>query len=249
MRKQLNTKQSDTLFSESRPDLHPFKFNQAVVDVFPDMINRSVPGYQTIIEGIGKIADKLLPSEARVYDLGCSTGSVSLSIAKQCKARDLCIHAVDNSEAMVERCRQHIKTFNYPARIDVSEGDITTLSIASCNMVVINFTLQFIAPEQRQAIIDKVFNALLPGGVLVISEKFTAESSIMNDTLVALHHDFKRENGYSELEISQKRSALEDVMRLDDFQTHFTRLRKAGFSDISPWFQHFNFFSFLAIKQ
>lgn len=248
MRKQLNTKQADTLFSESRPDLHPFKFNQAVVDVFPDMINRSVPGYQTIIDGIGKIANKLLPNEARVYDLGCSTGSVSLSIAKQCKEHNLHIHAVDNSQAMVERCRQHIKMFKYPAYINVSEGDITTLSIESCNMVVINFTLQFIAPEQRQAIINKVFNALTPGGVLVISEKFTAESDILNAILVGLHHDFKRENGYSELEISQKRSALEDVMKLDDYQTHFARLKKAGFGNVSPWFQHFNFFSFLAIK-
>jgi tRNA (cmo5U34)-methyltransferase len=248
MAKQTDITQADNLFSESRPDLHPFKFNQAVVDVFPDMINRSVPGYQTIIDGIGKIAKKLLPNAATVYDLGCSTGSVSLSIAKQCKSHALTIHAIDNSQAMVERCEQYINTFNYPAHIKVNKGDITKLSLDACDMVVINFTLQFIAPEERQAVIDTIFSALKSGGILVISEKFKASEAAINDTLSSLHHDFKRENGYSELEISQKRSALEDVMILDDFQTHFTRLQKAGFSNISPWFQHFNFFSFFAIK-
>jgi tRNA (cmo5U34)-methyltransferase len=248
MSKKTDVIKADTLFAESRPDLHPFKFNQAVVDVFPDMINRSVPGYQTIIHGIGKIAQTLLPNTATVYDLGCSTGSVSLSIAKQCKSHALTIYAIDNSTAMVERCEQYINTFNYPARIEVSKGDITELCFDSCDMVVINFTLQFIAPEQRQAVIDNIFKALKPGGVLVISEKFMSADSAINNTLTSLHHDFKRENGYSELEISQKRSALEDVMILDDFQTHFTRLQKAGFCNISPWFQHFNFFSFFAIK-
>ncbi|WP_371193007.1 carboxy-S-adenosyl-L-methionine synthase CmoA [Glaciecola sp. SC05] len=238
----------DRLFLSSDQDLHPFKFNQSVVDVFPDMINRSVPGYQTIVDGIGRISQRFLSAGSSVYDLGSSLGNVSLTIAKHNMGKSVCIYAIDNSIAMVERCRQHVGAYNYDALIDVQQGDITKLSLRPCDMVVINFTLQFIEPAQRQSLINKVFSALNPGGVLVVSEKISVEGQIMDELLIDLHHEFKRDNGYSDLEISQKRSALEKVMILDSFETHKKRLLAAGFSDISVWFQHFNFLSFCAVK-
>jgi tRNA (cmo5U34)-methyltransferase len=228
--------------------LHPFTFNQAVVDVFPDMINRSVPGYQTIVDGIGKIAKNTLADNSHVYDLGCSTGSVSLSIAKQCAPNALRISAIDNSEAMVKRCRQHIASYRHCSTINVSEGDITNISLLPCNMAVINFTLQFISQEHRQKIVSDIYRALEPGGICIISEKIKANSESVNHLLIDLHHDFKRDNGYSDLEISQKRSALEDVMILDTLDTHLNRMRTAGFTEISTWYQNLNFASMVAIK-
>jgi tRNA (cmo5U34)-methyltransferase len=242
------TSQVDKLFSAEKHDLYPFNFNQSVVDVFPDMINRSVPGYQTIIDGIGRISRFFLNPQSHAYDLGCSLGSVSLAIAKYNTGKSLHISAVDNSSAMVERCKHHVTAYSYDAVIDVQQGDITELSMQSCKMVVINFTLQFIAPSQRQAIINKVYDALEDGGVLIVSEKIAAQSLKLDTLLVELHHEFKRENGYSDLEISQKRSALENVMILDSFEQHHSRLSDAGFSEIGIWFQHYNFMSFCAVK-
>nr|WP_136252262.1 carboxy-S-adenosyl-L-methionine synthase CmoA [Ningiella ruwaisensis] len=241
----------DRLFFEQKQDLPPFSFNQAVVDVFPDMINRSVPSYQTIIDGIGRIAAKQLSENAQVYDLGCSLGSVSLSIAKHCSAKGVkCtnIRAIDYSHEMVARCKQHLNAFNYSANIEVHQADITEVEFESCDLVVINFTLQFIPVEKRQGIIDKIFTALKPGGILIISEKIRSQISEIDTLLVELHHDFKRENGYSDLEISQKRSALEKVMILDTLETHKGRLTQSGFTKVDTWMQHFNFLSLVAVK-
>ncbi|MFC4699296.1 carboxy-S-adenosyl-L-methionine synthase CmoA [Glaciecola siphonariae] len=239
----------DRLFKESKQDLFPFKFNQSVVDVFPDMINRSVPGYTTIVDGIGRVSRRFTDTSSRVYDLGCSLGNVSLSIAKYNVGKALTIEAIDNSPAMVTRCKEHVGAYNYDAFIQVQHADITALEFQACSLVVINFTLQFINPSLRQAIIDKIYASLEPGGALILSEKISASSDSMDSLLIDLHHEFKRENGYSDLEISQKRTALENVMILDTLKQHKQRLEQAGFEHPSVWFQHFNFMSLIAIKQ
>ena len=115
-------------------------------------------------------------------------------------------------------------------------------------MVVLNFTLQFITPEQRTELINRIAKNLVPGGLLVLSEKVTDQDNVCKELLIDLHHDFKRANGYSELEIAQKRTALENVMRPDSLSCHQERLTNAGFSHIAPWFQCFNFLSIVAIK-
>ena len=246
-----NSKQNkvDTLYSSTKSDLRPFQFNQAVVYVFPDMINRSVPSYQLIIDGIGAISAKYMTDGCRVYDLGCSLGSATLSVAKHNQGKQIHIDAIDNSAAMVERCAQHISAFNFDASIDVHKGDITAIDYHPCRLIVMNFTLQFISPEQRQELINKLYKALEPGGLLIVSEKITDKDDTLNDLLSSLHLDFKRDNGYSELEISQKRSALENVMILDSIDCHHQRFENAGFASSTVWFQHFNFVSFCAYKK
>lgn len=219
----------DTLYAAEQSAVDKFSFNQQVVDVFPDMINRSVPSYQNIIDGIGKIANLLCPVRPVIYDLGCSLGSVSLSIAKHAQSKSPDIKGIDYSQAMIDRCQQHIGAFNFGGSISLQQADLVTISLDHCSMAVINFTLQFIEPFQRQSVIDKVYKALEPNGIFVLSEKIKSSQNILDDILIELHHEFKRENGYSDLEISQKRSALEDVMKLDTIEEHRERLRHAGF--------------------
>ena len=124
-------------------------------------------------------------------------------------------------------------------------ADIRDVKIQQASLVVMNFTLQFIAPEHRQALLDRIYQGLKPGGVLLVSEKVgfdAAEQEWMSE----LHHAFKKANGYSELEISQKRTALERVLRPDTPATHRRRLHQAGFADCVQWFQCLNFVSFVA---
>jgi len=120
--------------------------------------------------------------------------------------------------------------------------------IQNAAIVVINFTLQFLPQADRSALIQHIYAGLKPGGILILSEKFITADTVTNDLLIDLHHDFKRANGYSELEISQKRSALENVMKPDTLAEHQQRLKAAGFSSQTLWFQCFNFCSMLAIK-
>lgn len=238
----------DTLFSAPIAKLGDWTFDERVAEVFPDMIQRSVPGYSNIISMIGMLAERFVTPASRVYDLGCSLGAATLSVRRHIQVPDCTIIAVDNSPAMVERCRRHLDAFRAATPVQVIEADICDIAIENASLVILNFTLQFLAPPARQQLLEKVWQGLNPGGALVLSEKFSFADADVGELLFSMHHDFKRANGYSELEISQKRSMLENVMLTDSVETHKARLKQAGFSHAELWFQCFNFGSLVALK-
>ncbi|MDR9827633.1 carboxy-S-adenosyl-L-methionine synthase CmoA [Vibrio sp. FNV 38] len=238
----------DTIFSAPIDKIGDFTFDEHVVEVFPDMIQRSVPGYSNIISAIGMLAERFVKPNTNVYDLGCSLGAATLSMRRHINQEGCHIIAVDNSPAMVERCKLHINSYRSDTPVDVVEADIREIDIDNASVVVLNFTLQFLSPDDRFTLLKKIHAGLRPGGILILSEKFVFEDSISNELLIDLHHDFKRANGYSELEISQKRSAIENVMRPDSTASHKQRFKEIGFSSFEVWFQCFNFGSMFAIK-
>lgn len=237
----------DTIYSQPQ-QVGEFRFDQSVAEVFPDMIQRSVPGYNTIVDTIGQVCGRYAKANSNIYDLGCSLGAVSLAASKYIDVKDCQILAIDNSPAMTERCELHVQAFKAKTPIQVICDDIQNITIENASCVVMNFTLQFIPPEQRIAVIEKIYAGLNPGGVLLLSEKLSHDTQQGNELVIDLHHEFKRRNGYSELEISQKRTALEDVMRTETYEQHKGRLKNAGFSDVVRWFTCFNFASMVAIK-
>lgn len=238
----------DNLFSEQESMLVDFAFDEKVVNVFPDMIRRSVPGYESIITMVGLIAAEYAQAESSIYDLGCSLGAASLSILKQLKQKDCKLVAVDNSQAMIDKCKANLDIEPGPAKVELQCADIQDIEIENASVVVMNFTLQFIAPEQRFDLIQKIYNGLRPGGILILSEKIIFANDNEQDVQEALQLAFKKANGYSELEISQKRTALENVLIPDTLDLHQQRLKSTGFSRSQLWFQCFNFISLLAIK-
>lgn len=239
---------TDLIFSNKQSKIKDFAFDAQVVEVFPDMISRSVPGYSTIIDTIGRLSQRYVTDNSQVYDLGCSLGAATLAMRKGITTKNCKIIGIDSSSAMVERCKMHVSAFKGETPVEIIEANILDIEIKNASMVVLNFTLQFIAPEQRQLLLNKIAKGLNPGGLLLLSEKIAHTDSVCNELLVDLHHDFKRANGYSELEIAQKRTALENVMLTDNLDTHLKRLKLAGFNHSAPWFQCFNFFSLIAIK-
>lgn len=238
----------DTLFSAPIEKLGDFTFDESVAEVFPDMIQRSVPGYSNIITAIGMLAERFVTANSNVYDLGCSRGAATLSARRHINQPNVKIIGVDNSQPMVERCRQHIAAYHSDIPVEILCNDIRHIEIKNASMVILNFTLQFLPPQDRVALLEKIHQGLNPNGVLVLSEKFRFEDEQNNDLLIDLHHQFKRANGYSELEVSQKRTALENVMRTDSIEIHKTRLKSIGFSHVELWFQCFNFGSMIAMK-
>lgn len=240
----------DNLFATRQARVADFVFDHDVARVFPDMIKRSVPGYPTIVESIGLIAGQHAIAGTRIYDLGCSLGAATQSMRRHVRAEACRITAVDNAAAMVERCREYMIAQDSMVEelcpVEVIEADITALDLQPCSVVVLNFTLQFISPDQRLELLRRIRQALLPGGVLILSEKlrFTDEST--QHSLEQLHYAFKRANGYSDLEIAQKRSAIENVMIPDTLEAHLQRLRDAGFGHAHAWFQCLNFCSMIA---
>lgn len=238
----------DLIYSQPHQKVDDFQFDQQVVEVFPDMIQRSVPGYSTIVDNIGLLAQRFAKDNTRIYDLGCSLGAATLSMRRYLAGKSVAITAIDYSQAMVTRCDTHLSAFKSDIPVTVLQQDITESEISNASVIAMNFTLQFIAPEKRQALLQKIYNGLVPGGILILSEKVSIGQSTGNESLIDLHHEFKRRNGYSELEISQKRAALENVMKLDPLSGHLNRLTEVGFSEALTWFQCFNFTSMLAIK-
>lgn len=238
----------DDIFSSPINNIGNFAFDEKVVEVFPDMIQRSVPGYSNIISAIGMLAERFVKPNSVIYDLGCSLGASTLSIRRNIHQEGCKIISVDNSKAMVERCRLHVNAYRSDTPVEVIEADIREIEIENASMVVLNFTLQFLSPEDRQSLLAKIYAGLRPGGILILSEKYVFEDESANELLIDLHHDFKRANGYSELEISQKRSAIENVLIPDSIPMHRKRLTDIGFSNVEVWFQCFNFGSMFAIK-
>lgn len=238
----------DNIFSSPIDNIGNFAFDERVVEVFPDMIQRSVPGYSNIISAIGMLAERFVKPNSTVYDLGCSLGAATLSIRRNIRQEGCKILSIDNSKAMVERCKLHVNAYRSDTPVEVIEADIRHVDISNASMVVLNFTLQFLSPEDRQNLLEKIYAGLRPGGILILSEKYVFGDEKSNELLVDLHHDFKRANGYSELEISQKRSAIENVLIPDSIGLHKDRLNKIGFSSVELWFQCFNFGSMFAIK-
>ena len=245
------SKQPDRLFAQPLEQVPDFVFNEDVVRVFPDMIKRSVPGYPTIVENLGVLAARFAQPHTALYDLGASLGAVTQSLRRHVRSDGCRVIAVDNSAAMVERCRQYLTAqdsmFQELLPVQVLEADILALPFEPASVVAMNFTLQFIAPDQRLALLARIRQALLPGGALILSEKLRFADEQAQDLLNELHLDFKRANGYSELEIAQKRSAIENVMRPDTLETHQERLLAAGYSKVVPWFQCLNFASLIAL--
>lgn len=237
----------DQIFAQTQ-QVVDFAFTAAVADVFPDMVRRSVPGYETVISQLGVLARYYAQADSTIYDLGCSLGAATLAMATQVRQPGVQYICVDNSEAMIQRCEQRLQRQLPVASFQTLVEDICQVPMQRASIVVLNFTLQFIQPAARQALIERIYHALLPGGVLILSEKIKCAEADQQALMTELYLEFKRANGYSELEISQKRSALENVLIPDTLTIHHERLQRAGFSQSLVWFQNFVFASMIAVK-
>ncbi|MCX7399258.1 MAG: carboxy-S-adenosyl-L-methionine synthase CmoA [Planctomycetales bacterium] len=238
----------DDIYSLPMNRVGEFQFDDQVVQVFPDMIARSVPGYASILSMIEQLAGRFVRPGTTVWDLGCSLGAATRLIRRQAPT-DCVIHAVDNSSAMIERLRVLLQeSTETGCPVELHEADLRSVEIRNASFVVLNLTLQFLHPDQRSQVIQKIAGGMEPGGALLLSEKICFTDPQQQDLLTNLHHDFKRAHGYSDLEISQKRSAIENLLIPETLETHVQRLRDAGFRTVAPWFQCFNFASILAVK-
>jgi tRNA (cmo5U34)-methyltransferase len=238
----------DNLFAQPLGKVPKFVFDRSVVDIFPDMIQRSVPGYQTIINHTGELADRFVQNNSHCYDLGCSLGASTLAIRERIEARNATIFAVDNSQAMLDKLEAILQSQPAKTKTKLVKNDICDIEITNASLVVLNFTLQFVPLDRRSELISSIYKGLNPNGCLIISEKLHFEPQSLNQLLTELHHQFKRDQGYSDLEISQKRDAIDKVLMPETLIMHIQRLKDCGFKSASPWFQCYNFGSLIAIK-
>ena len=230
----------------------PFRFNDRVAKVFPDMLRRSIPGYEASLEAIGSLAARYVHAGTNCYDLGCSLGAATVAMRQAIREPGCRIVAVDAAPAMIKRCRKIIdadpQVSDRMTDVDVVLADIRDIEIVNASMVVLNYTLQFLGLDDRDAVLERIAGGLNVGGILVLSEKVVDEDEDMEKLLMDLHHEHKRRNHYSALEVARKRAALENVLVPETVRAHRERLERAGFSTSAVWLRYFNFVSIIATR-
>jgi len=241
----------DRLYDGLEDEPGNFVFDERVVRVFPDMINRSVPGYGQVVGMMGLFARRYARDDSVLYDLGCSLGAVALAMSQAVRARRVGIVAVDNAPAMIARLDAILAERRAPNDVPIRTrcADVMDCAIENASVVALNFTLQFVDPGLRHRLLHRIAEGLQPGGVLLLSEKVCFASAEEQQLQTQWHHDFKRAQGYSELEIARKRDALENVMQPDSLPQHRQRLVEAGFDRVYQWYQGFNFVSLIAFRR
>ncbi len=239
----------DQVFARKQRPVPPFAFTREVAQVFDDMLVRSVPLYEQGISFQARLSRQFYQPGTRIYDLGCSHGNLGMALLEEFSGKDFSLIGVDNSIPMMETYKERLeKTQKNNSRIHLVCGGMEDICIQNASVVIINLTLQFLAPAKRSGLIQKIHDGLVPQGILLLTEKTSPGKEATGKMYQQFYEQFKRDNGYSELEIAQKRDALEKVLIPDTIDTHFQRLHGAGFSLVDIWMKWLYFTSFFAIK-
>lgn len=237
----------DAVYASALNVVPAFRFDDTVARVFPDMIRRSVPGYETTLDMIGVMTDQFVTPRTHCYDLGCSLGASLLAMRRAIGLRGCKVVGIDTSQAMLDRCQKVVDEDDASTPVELRCEDIRDSHFENASVITSNFTLQFLPPEDRLELLTKLRAAMVPTGAFILSEKVHFDNRAQQSLQTTLHHAFKRAQGYSELEIAQKRTAIENVLVPDTVEEHKARLHRAGFSRVQLWFQCFSFVSLVAL--
>lgn len=239
----------DKIFESPIVRASGFQFDRTVAEVFDDMLDKSIPFYQEVQRMTAELARNFVQPGTTVVDLGCSTGT---TLALFCRAiQDPTVRFVgyDSSAPMLEKCREKLSRLGCLDRCTLVQQDLNDeFHIEETSVVAMNYTLQFVRPLHRDTLIRNLYQGLRPQGCLLLSEKILSPNSYLNSLYIDLYYEFKRRNGYSDLEIAQKREALENVLVPYKIEEDFQLLQRNGFQACDLFFRWYNFASFIAIK-
>jgi len=225
-----------------------FKFTSKVAGVFDDMVNRSVPFYEEIQRMVSELAADHATEHSKIYDLGCSTGTTLIHMDQKV-AETIPFVGIDDSPAMLEKCRTKLAVIGSRRSVELEVADLNKeIGIENASVVVLCLTLQFVRPMNRERLVKQIFNGLQKEGVLIIVEKILAEDGHFNRDFINYYYDMKRRHHYSEMEISQKREALENVLIPYKLSENIALLRDVGFEHCEVFFKWYNFTGIIAKK-
>jgi tRNA (cmo5U34)-methyltransferase len=239
----------DEVFKEEIEKASDFKFGAGVAKVFDDMVNRSVPYYGEMQRMMAELAADHAKPGTLVYDLGCSTGTTMIGMDTMVD-KNIKFIGVDDSPEMLDKCKSKLLELGFSRDYDLKLADLNQgVEIENASVVVLCLTLQFVRPIYREKLLDDIYKGLNSGGVLILIEKILAEDSLFNRDYINYYYNYKRRNSYSEMEISQKREALENVLIPYKLSENITMMRDRGFSHVEVFFKWYNFSGMIAVKK
>lgn len=237
----------DEVFREAQP-VADFAFGKNVAAVFDDMVDRSVPFYQEIQRMIAEMGSDFAVENTNVYDLGCSTGTTLLNLDTAIKKKVKFV-GVDNSQEMLKKCREKMTAHDFLHEHELVCADLNQgVHIENASMVLLVLTLQFVRPLYRDTLIKTIHQGLNENGCVILVEKVLGEDSVFNRLFIDYYYELKKRHGYSELEISQKREALENVLIPYKLMENREMLLRAGFRYCDVFFKWYNFCGIIAVK-
>ena len=240
----------DKLFTDTDSGKQKFQFDAKVANVFDDMLKRSVPFYAEQQAMLRELAKSLMQKGTSVYDLGCSLGTTLMNLAQDIGPGADKLIGYDNSPPMLEKARTEIKAKGLESLIDLRYGDLEEgVKIENAGLVTLLWSLQFVRPLKRDSLIRTIYEGLVEGGALIVTEKVLTNNTHMNRLFIDLYYDYKRSQGYSDEEIARKREALENVLIPYRIDENIEMFRRNGFKICETFFQYYNFVGFLCIKQ
>ncbi len=240
------TSNKDDIYSYTKAASGSFIFDERVARVFDDMISRSVPGYQHILRMLPTLTKQFQVDEANYYDLGCSLGAGLLAISQGLDKRQANLIGIDNSSAMLEHAQVNLQIVEQT--VELREENLSQSVLENAALTLMNFTLQFIPLAQRPRLLENIYSGMRVGGALILSEKVRFNDQATQALITDIHHQYKSDQGYSDLEISRKREAIDQILIPETLDQHISRLKECGFKIVTPWIQNLQFISLLAVK-
>ncbi|HUU42358.1 MAG TPA: carboxy-S-adenosyl-L-methionine synthase CmoA [Planctomycetota bacterium] len=245
---QAPTGRADKLFATEREMATDFAFDANTAAVFDDMLARSVPFYGEIQRMTVELGADFVEEGTSVYDLGCSTGSTMLDLGKVLSGKEN-IHfvGVDYSKPMLAKARAKLTAAGFEHEVEFRHGDLNDeLSVTNASLVLMVLTLQFVRPLARDRLLSTLCSGLAPNGCLILVEKVLGEHSLYNRLFIKHYYELKRRQGYSDLEIAQKREALENVLVPYRLKENENLLLRNGFTQVDVFFKWYNFCGIIA---
>jgi tRNA (cmo5U34)-methyltransferase len=239
--------QKDEVFRKPK-EAEDFKFGNTVVQVFDDMVTRSVPFYLEMQRMMTELANDFAMPGTRVYDLGCSTGT-TLNNLDKVLPQEVEFIGIDNSQEMLDKCRNNFEASGITRKYELQYADLNQgIKIENASVVVMCLTLQFIRPLYREKLVEEIYRQMNDNGCLILIEKVLGEDSLFNRQFIKYYYDFKRRNNYNDMEIAQKREALENVLIPYKLMENHELLIRCGFRHVETFFKWYNFCGMIAVK-
>jgi tRNA (cmo5U34)-methyltransferase len=215
---------------------------------FDEHVSKSVPFYKECHQLICQISDYFVKSDSTCYELGCSTGELTLNLARHNAAKtNAKFIGVDVEPDMIQLAESKKKKQGVP-NAEFLVDDIIQMDLGNSDLIVAYYCVQFVRPSQRQKLIDKIYSSLNWGGAFLLFEKVRASDARFQDMMTGLYNDYKIAQGYSPEEIFHKSRSLKGVLEPFSTQGNLDMLKRANFVDTISVFKYVSFEGFLAIK-
>jgi tRNA (cmo5U34)-methyltransferase len=217
--------------------MRDFDFNK--IDDFDDHISKSIPNYDILIDSIKSMSEYFYVKNAKIYDLGCSTGKLLQSLPSE---YDKIGYDYSNLLPIISSYKAFADKLHF-LHVDLNEP----FEIKKACIVYSIFTMQFLDPTKRCNYLKTIYEGLIDGGCLFIAEKIYQSDGKAQEIFSFSHYDYKLKTFKAEDILTKERDLRFNMKPLDDKGLE-SILRESGFKIVTPFWQMFNFKGYIAIK-